>query len=47
VRGPALFESLHVLGRRDPEPAERQDHGSDGDVGLRGFPQHARTAGNE
>jgi hypothetical protein len=37
VCGPALFESLHVLCRRDTEPAERQDHGPDGDVGLAGF----------
>jgi len=37
VRGPALFEHLHMLGRSHTESAERQDHGTDGDVGLGGF----------
>src|ERR1039457_5091783 len=34
VRGPALFERLHLLGRRHTESAERQDHGPDGDVAF-------------
>src|ERR1035441_5260170 len=37
VRDPSLFEHLDLLSRRDAEAAERQDHGSDSDVGLGGF----------
>ena len=37
VRAPALFVRLHLLGWRDTESAERQDHGPYSDVGLGGF----------
>lgn len=37
VRGPALFERLHLLGRRHTESAERQDRGPNGDVGFGGL----------
>src|ERR1035441_9669836 len=37
VCGPALFERLDLVGRRHTEAAERQDHGSDGDVRFGSF----------
>ena len=36
VCGPALLDLLHFLHGHDSEPAEREDHGADGNVDFRG-----------